>query len=416
VQKYQTFIGFRYLCTRLFTILSLLAVMLSVAVLMVVLCVMWGFDRDFRTRIRGALSTIIIEGQFGEEIDDWEEVVDEIKDIEGVTHSAPYVESVCLLKTPSSTAYAVLRGVILERERKVGLVEQYFKAGNKQRIDFNLETPDGQALQPPYPGAVVGEELARQIGLQPKMRIRLVASRSPITRYRPDQFTVIGHFNSGWYEFDLHNIYIPLEDAQAMLGIGDAVTGVSVEVDDPARARAIRDEMRKKLGSICRVDTWEDRRRNFLDAIALERRVLAVIIGIVAFLAGFTILATIWMTVKEKTKDIGIIKSCGGTTLGIMSIFVLNGLYIGIVGAAIGLGSGLLFLANVNPISDFVERLTKFSVFPKTMYYIDKIPVEYNVSGITWIVLLAVILSVAYSIVPAWFASRLDPVEALRYE
>ncbi len=415
MQKYQTFIGFRYLRTRLFTILSLLAVQFCVAVLMVVLCVMWGFDRDLRASIRGSLSTIIIEGQFGDEIDDWEEVVDEIKNIEGVAYSAPYVQSLCLIIANNVKLPSRVKGVILDKERTTSKVEAYFKNGTKQRLDFNLEMEDGDSLQPPNPGAVVGTELARNMGLRPGTKVRFIASRSA-ARFRPDEFTVVGSFKSGLYDFDLHHVYVPLEDAQAMLGMGDAVTGVSVEVTDGASPSDVRERIKRKLGSICRVETWEDRRRNFLGSLAIERRVQAVIIGMVAFLAGFTILATIWMTVKEKTKDIGIIKSCGGTTFGIMSIFVFNGFYIGVVGAALGLALGLLFLSYINPIADFIEGLTGFSVFPKTMYYIDKIPVEFNVNGISWILALAVIFCVVYSIIPAWFASRLNPVEALRYE
>ena len=416
MRKYQSFIGFRYLRTRLFTILSLFAVLFSVAVLMVVLCVMWGFDRDFRACIRGSLSTIVIVGQFGDEIDDWEEVVDEIKDIEGVAHTAPYVLVGCLIKTNRGTDYAQVKGVILDKEKATSKVETYFKNGTKKRLDFNLETEDGLTLQPPNPGAVVGVELARKMRLDRGTKLRFIASGSMGARFRPDEFTVVGNFKSGWYEFDQYYVYVPLEDAQAMLGMGDAVTGVSVEVTDGASPSDVRDRIRVKLGPICKVYTWEDQRQNFLEAIALERRVQTVIIGMVAFLAGFTILATIWMTVKERTKDIGIIKSCGGTTFGIMSIFVFNGFYIGVVGAALGLALGMAFLANINAIADFVEDTSGFSVFPKTMYYIDKIPVEFNVSGISWILGLAVIFCVVYSIIPAWFASKLNPVEALRYE
>jgi lipoprotein-releasing system permease protein len=408
VRKYQTFIGFRFLRARLLNLLSMAVVAVIVWALLVVLCVMWGFDRDFRARIRGTLSTITVDGLGGDEIDDWEEVAEEVKKVPGVKACAPFVDCMCLLQTAALTAPARVRGVDLEKEKDVGLLGLYLKEGGKDRFDFTLN-----GKEPEYPGAVPGRYMCQQIGVMVGDKIRLIPpTRAVASMKRSTDFVVVGEFNSGWQEHDIMYVYVPIEAAQALLYIGDAVSGISVEIDDPDKATEMRNAIRRQLKGEYRVQTWEDQRRNFLQAIALERRVQAVIMGVVALLAGVTILVVITMTVKEKTRDIGIIKACGGTTLGIMTIFLLNGLYVGLIGAGVGLGTGMLALRYINELSEF----TGLAPFPKNLYYIEKMPVEYNVVGICWIVGLAIVLSVVYAFYPAWRASRLNPVEALRYE
>ncbi|MEK7852289.1 MAG: FtsX-like permease family protein [Planctomycetota bacterium] len=231
-------------------------------------------------------------------------------------------------------------------------------------------------------------------------------------------FIVAGKFKSGMYDFDKNYVYLPLTVAQELVGLKDkdAVTGISIKLDDYRYANEVRDKLQAALGFEYYVQTWEDARRTFLTAVMMERRVMAFILFFIIVVAGFNILAILTMVVLEKSKDIGILKALGATTQGIMSIFLLNGLLIGSLGACIGVTAGLSLVFRINWLENVLYNVSGWRPFPPEIYYFSQIPTEVNPGSIVIIAGVAIFSSVVFSLYPALRAARLNPVETLRYE
>ncbi len=220
------------------------------------------------------------------------------------------------------------------------------------------------------------------------------------------------------YDYDKNYVYIPLTIAQELVSSKekDAVTGISVKLDDYRYANQVRDKLQAALGFEYYVQTWEDARKTFLTAVMMERHVMAFILFFILVVAGFNILAILTMIVLEKSKDIGILKAIGATTRGIMSIFLLNGLLIGSIGAIAGVAIGLSIVLRINWLENVLYNTTGWRPFPPEVYYFNQIPTVVNPGSIILTAVVAILSSVVFSIYPAFRAARLNPVETLRYE
>jgi len=417
MRKYQLFLTVRYLRKRILNLLCVLAVALSVMVLIVVLSVLWGFDREFRARIRGTLSDIVVDNRWGEGISDYEELQRELEAVHGVKATAPYIEQLVLVSHRRSIAdYATVRGVDLAQEIDVGNFRDYLDQTGKSH-DFLLDNATTQ-----FPGALVGSEICRELALIPSSVITLLSAWSGVED-SPAPFTVVGKFETRMYEYDRRLIYIPLAAAQSAFGMDERceVSGISVALTeelskDYEAAEKVKDKIQELLGRSYRVETWREKRKTFLSAIVLERRVTGFISGLSFLLGMTTIMVTMIMAVKEKTRDIGILRALGAPSRGVMSIFLLKGFLIGVIGSAVGITTGFIFNSQVNRISDLVYKLTGFSIWPSDIYYIDEIPTYTSPVGIALIALMAIAISLLASLIPARMAAKLDPIKALRYE
>ncbi|MDA1138818.1 MAG: ABC transporter permease [Planctomycetota bacterium] len=234
--------------------------------------------------------------------------------------------------------------------------------------------------------------------------------------FTPMDFHLAGRFKTGNYENDSRSIYIPLKDAQKLIGLQNKVSGISVRLDDFRLADQVVDNISKAIGPGFTVETWEAQRAILLAAIDNERNVMAVVLMFISIVAGFCIMATLWMMVVERTRDIGILKSIGGTSAGVMSIFLLNGTLIGLLGAILGTVCGLGFLRIMNPLADLVEIKTGWHPFPKSLYYLDGIPAATDPMDVAVIASAAVIISFMAAFYPARRAAGMDPITAIRYE
>lgn len=417
---YKLFISIRYLSRKKITFFAVAGVTVGVMTLIVVLSVMSGFDKELRSKIRGTLAHVIVSkrGIYG--LDNYEKVINKIMSFEHVEACAPYIEGPVLLSVRGAKVFAYFRGIDPVAEAKVGDFENYIKIFGKEPEDLLITHGEKK-----IPSAFGGVELLR-IGpgdpeTDPESFVRngeqvvLVAIKG-WDRINVKPFIITGKFKSGMYDVDKNYIYIPLKVAQELVGTKDSVTAVSIKLDDYKYAPLVRNRLQRELGLSFYVQTWEEARETFLKAVALERRVMAFILFFIIIVAGFNILAILTMMVFEKSKDIGILKALGATTNDIMSIFLLNGLLIGLFGSVAGTGLGLAFISRINWIERVVYKYSGWRPFPPEVYYFNEIPTVVDFRSIIIIIMVSIACGVAFSIYPASKAARLNPVETLRYE
>jgi lipoprotein-releasing system permease protein len=218
------------------------------------------------------------------------------------------------------------------------------------------------------------------------------------------------------YEYDAGLAYIPIPAAQAFFRMGKAVTGVEIKLGDIYRAPDVAGQLQQELGFPFYTRTWMEMHKNLFSALKVEKTVMFVILVMIVLVAAFGIVSTLTMVVMEKTREIAILKSMGATAAGIMTIFMVEGIVIGTTGTVLGVLGGLVVTVNLDSIVSFVERLFGITAFPGDVYFLDKLPHQVNVPDVVAVVVVSLVISFLATLYPSWQASRLHPVEALRYE
>jgi lipoprotein-releasing system permease protein len=322
-----------------------------------------------------------------------------------VTASTPFIYSQVMLRTAANTTGAVLRGIdpatiggVLKTLENVKLPESA-PAGDPE--------PSGS-----FPGIVLGRELAKNLGVVPGDTVHLISPRGMLapTGHVPAMkpFRVSSYFESGMYEFDQTFAYIHLHDAQRLLRMGDAVTGVEVRVEDIYQARAVADAIVAQLGSEYYARDWMQMNRNLFKALKLERRVMFIILTLIVLVAAFNIASSLIMMVMGKTKDIAILKAMGATNGSIRKIFVFNGMVIGTIGTGLGLVLGVV-------LCNLLRRYNIHELTGDIYYFTTQLPVKMEAIDVACIVAAALVICFLATIYPARQAAKLNPVEAIRY-
>jgi len=417
--RYEWFIGLRYLKAKrkqtfvsIITVMSIAGVMVGVMALIIVLAVMNGFETNLKEKIIGTYAHIVIMKAGQEGMDHYEEVAQRIEDIQGVTSVSPFIYQQVMLSSESGVFGVVLKGIDPGRAEKVTELAHYLKAGHLQDLK---KTQEGNT-----PGIILGVELSRHLAVTVNDHLQVVSPLGTLTPMgmmpKAKRFQVVGLFQSGMYEYDNTLAYVSIDSAQKFFSMGDRVTGLELKSDNLYKVKDIAKEIRQRLGFPFYTKDWMEMNRNLFSALRLEKIAMFIILVLIVLVAAFNIISTLIMVVMEKNKDIAILKSMGAPSRGILKIFVIEGLVIGVVGTALGTILGLLAAFNLEKITDFVENLFGFKILSSEVYYIDKLPSQVNPLDVVLIVSTAILISLLATIYPSWRASKLDPAEALRYE
>jgi len=415
---YEVFVGLRYLKAKrkqsfisIITFISIAGISVGVMALIVVLAVMTGFQEDLRDKILGTNSHIVIT-QYSKGMDDFESVVKKVKDHPQVEAVTPFIYSQVMLTSEQNVSGVVVRGIDPGREGKVTRLAENMREGS---LDDLLKEEDGVA-----PGIVIGKELSGMLGVFYGQELNIVSPLGNMTPMgmvpRMKKFRVVGIFDSGMYEYDTSLAYISLGNAQAFFNMGDRVTGVEIRVSDFFKAGETAVQLREKIGFDYFVRDWMEMNRNIFSALKLEKTVMFIILLLIILVASFNIISTLIMVVMEKGKDIAILKSMGATSGGILRIFLIEGMVIGIVGTLLGGLSGVLLALNLEEVVGSMEKAFGFQVLSPDIYYLDRLPSHVNFIDVSIIMATAVLISLLATIYPAWQASRMAPADALRYE
>ena len=408
--SFERFIGARYLRAKqkqafisLITYLSIAGVAVGVMALIVVIAVMTGFEVDLKTRILGGQANIVLMRYSGP-FEEYRPVMQRIADVEGVAASTPFIYTQVMLRTPANTTGAMLRGI------------DPATIGGVLKTLENVRVPEGGAAAGAdpagMPGIVLGRELAKNLGVVQGDVVHVISPRGMLapTGHVPTMkpFRVSGYFESGMYEYDQTFAYINLADAQRLLRLGEAVTGLEIRVHDIYRAREIADAIVARLGPSYYARDWMQMNRNLFKALKLERRVMFIILSLIVLVAAFNIASSLIMLVMGKTRDIAILKAMGATDRSIRRIFVFNGMVIGVVGTSLGLVLGVAVCA-------LLRRYNIHELTGDIYYFTTQLPVKMEALDVVAIVVAALVICYVATLYPARQASRLNPVDAIRY-
>lgn len=418
---FELFIGLRYLKAKrkstfisIITFISTAGVSLGVMALIVVLAVMTGFENDLKEKILGTNAHIVVIHN-GTPMMDYRSVMEKLKGFKGVQAATPFIYNQVMLSSGKNVSGVVLRGIDVASDRQVTRLSSSIVEGSIDRLDPKM-APGSDST----PGLMVGKELAKHLNLFLGDKVNVISPMGNITplgmmpRMKP--FKVTGIFNTGMFEYDSTLAYVSLDQAQRFFDLGDTVTGIQLKVEDVYHTDELARSINREMGVDFYARDWMQMNKNILFALKTEKIVMFIILTLIVLVAAFGIASTLFMVVMEKTRDIAILKSMGATGTSIMKIFVLEGLIIGIIGTLVGVGSGLLIALNLEPIIDFIQKVTGQNFFSKDIYYLDRFPSLVVPSDVVLISVTAVLISFMATLYPAWQASRMLPAEALRYE
>jgi lipoprotein-releasing system permease protein len=406
-----------------FTALSIFGVFLGTAAPVIALSVMSGFENDLKTKIRSTKADVVIEKHDDKPFTDWKEVEAKLADIRDIAGSMAYVEAEVIVKHATNAAGMgiILRGIDPARAANVLGIERTLKEGKVSHLERPEEIPDdilGFGDRPEkterrlLPGILLGEELYQHIlrvfvGSEVDVACPMcgVGPVGPMPKLKP--FRVAGHFYTGMYEFDSKLAYVSLRDAQKFLGMEGEVTGIEIRTTTPEAAIAVAKEIARRLGPAYDVRSWEELNRSLYAALKLEKLVMFIALSFIALVASFSIIANLIMMVTEKAREVAILKSMGARDGAILRIFFAEGLYIGVLGLLLGIGAGVAACLGLR---------TYGLPLPAEVYYIEKMPVVMRATEIAAVGLAALALCCLATIYPALLASRMRPVDGLRYE
>lgn len=385
---------------------SLLGIALGVATLIIVMSVMNGFRAELLGRVLGLNGHLNVYNVRGGPLPDYDPLAQKLRGLPGVVTVTPTVEGQALVSVRGMASGAVVRGVPAEDFRDRPTLARNIVRGTADAFgDDNI---------------AIGARMAQRLGLSVGDQMTLIAPQGNVTAFgtvpRMRAFTIGAIFDVGMFEYDNSFIFLPLPEAQTFFRTGDAVTSLELFVNDPTQIRAARDAIQAAVAGVGRVVDWQQSNASFFTALQVERNVMFLILSLIIMVAAFNIISSLIMLVKDKGRDIAILRTMGATRGMIMRIFFLSGASVGVTGTVLGLILGVSFALNIETIRQAIQALTGTNLFNAEIYFLSQLPAKIDWSEVVQVAVMALGLSFAATVYPSWRAARLDPVEALRYE
>ena len=408
----EVFIGLRYTRAKrrnhfisFISLVSILGIAVGVTALITVISVMNGFDKELKERILGMVSYAIIEG-IGESVRDWPKAIEIARANPHVRGAAPYVERQAMLQG-TRVSGAIIRGVDTTMEPTVSEV-------GTRMVEGKLDDLVAGKF-----GIVLGKELAMTLGVGVGDLVTVFApefSATPIGAIpRMKRFTVVGVFEAGMQEYDSGLAVIAMQDAETLYRL-DGPTGIRLRLDDMFQAYPVGKELAGQLGQYYRVTDWMQGHSNFFKAVAMEKKVMFLILSLIVAVAAFNLVSTLVMLVQDKQADIAILRTLGQSPGSVMGTFMVQGILVGTLGIALGVLFGVLLSLNLSAIVRWIEQTFHVTFLSPDVYYISELPSDLHWPDVVWITLTAFAFCTFATLYPARRAAKTDPAAALRYE
>jgi len=415
--RWERSVAWRYLLAKrknggvaLIAVISFCAVMLAVFALITVMSVMNGFRAELLGRILGFNGHLYVQAPLinGPNRD---AIIRQIRAVKGVSQAIPVVEAKAMVIGPAQVTGAIVRGVTPGDLMGLKMIAGNIKRGSM--TGFGQGEFGGDIV-------LIGDRMAANLGVAPGDALTLISPTGPATAFgtstREKDYIVGGVFSVGMSQFDEAYVYMPLEQSQLFFGRDTSIDYVEIKVDDHDRARDLKPAVESASGPGALVADWMDKNHSYFTALQVERKVMRLILFCIVAIATLNIISSLVMLVKNKGRDIAILRTMGAGQGAILRIFVMAGASIGVAGTLTGLLLGVVFCAYITPIQNFVEWVTGTAVFSADVYMLSHIPAKIDWVEVGGIAGLSALMSIAATLPPAWRASRLDHVEALRYE
>lgn len=388
------------------SLISMAGIALGVAALIVVLSVMNGFQKEVRDRMLSVLSHVEVF-EPGGSLPNWQETARQAFEDKEVKGAAPYVSAQAIMTRDDTVRGIMVRGILPKEEPNVSDVAKQIKEGSLDRLragEFNI---------------VLGLELARAMGVFVGDKVTMIAPEGQVTPAgvipRLKQFTVVGIFEAGHFEYDSSLAFIHIDDAMKMFKL-PAPSGLRLRLEDMQRAPQVAQDLSHMLSGNLVIRDWSRQNRNWFAAVQTEKRMMFIILTLIIAVAAFNLVSTLVMTVTDKQADIAILRTLGASPGSIMKIFMIQGALVGLIGTALGVGGGALIADNIDVIVPFIEHLLQVQFLPRDVYLISELPSDLRWPDVWTIGGVSVVLSFLATLYPSWSAARVKPAEALRYE